>query len=293
MSLISEALKKAQAQRQGQTAPPASPPPVPTPTVMVGHLPRQIAAPSQGHPSPSGPRWVTIVALVAVLAVFFGGGTALVVWGLLGITDKEARTAAEAASGSPPTVVAAAAVAPTPSINPETPVEAPSIAPLAPAAAPAAPLSPVVFRVEEPTPPPPAEMPPAPASTAAPPVAPPTVVSFPTAPASAAVVGAGPSVPTSAAASPTKAAPPPVAPPAPPPPPPPDPAVEAFIASLEVRGVMTGGQKILLFDPTEQRSRAFSADDIVGAAWGLRVTRIGHQRLELTDERGASYTKRF
>lgn len=310
MSLISEALKKAQAQREEQSAtgpvdPVAAgvsansnlPPPIPVARTSPVSSAAASAAPSASLASPASapddprslarskagkpPQWGIVVGVVAVVAIIFGGGAALIVWGVLGLTHNE-DTALVAASNSEraapytesvPTASAESAAGgvsavPESSISRADPVASPSVEPVAtPSIAPSegSPASlPSATRVDAVNFPPPPRDAPAVVTIA-------NEIGEPVIPAVATPVASSPIEKVVA----------------------PDPEITAFVSSLEIRGVMRGGQRILIFDPTVQRSRAYAPNEILSETWELLVVSISPQRVEFVDERGATYFKRF
>jgi hypothetical protein len=72
-----------------------------------------------------------------------------------------------------------------------------------------------------------------------------------------------------------------------------DPAVEEFIADLEVRGVMSGGKKALIYDPVTQHSRAYSVGSTISNELQVKVEEISETSIAFIDNAGYIYTKSF
>lgn len=290
MSLINEALKKAQAQRQSadgfSPSPPPPPPPGSSPPVVAGSAANQ---PGTGK----------LLLVLLILALLFVGGVGLLVWGLMRGQDKSAN---ETAVAPPPSASSAPASLPTDR------AQATESA--------AKPLPPIEFKMEEEagvsedsvsemekseagsgrngSPQPsagtaeirgqssgnseeakiPAETPP-PES----PPTPPTPSSSPP-PSSENTLSAQPVPPPS---GPRQTPPGVIA----------DPAVEEFIAALEVRGVMSGGKKALIFDPVTQQSRAYSVGSTISNELQVKVEDISESSIAFIDNAGYIYTKPF
>lgn len=246
MSLINEALKKAQAQRQS-AAPGESP------------TSAQPGAPGASMPSPTaGPSnlWPVLFA-IAGIALLFAAGAGLIVWGLMRPVapatptaevslEKGSDSTSEASDPLPgptaeavqPTRTAApAAATPDSSIPASTIAETASVAKSVPSEEPSSPA--------QSTPP---------STTEA--------------------------APIPEAASPAK-------------PSVPNPAVEAFVTRLEVRGIMSGGQKALLFNHLTQRSEAYISGSTVSNELQLKIQSITERSITFVDHDGHVYTKQF
>lgn len=284
MSLINEALKKAQAQRQGGS--PATPPP------STGDAPPPPASVSPTSRDSSGPNLWMILGILAVIAVIFAGAAGLVVWGLM--SQKNAEPVAQTATP--------AAETPAPASNPQPGPPSDN--------AEAETTKPIEFKVEplsgddikaleavKEEPKEPVETEPVAAPAA------PEPLSAKPAPEKPAKVAASPK----AAPTPAKEPPPTVArkaeippvegQPAEKPEAPaatgPDPAVEAFLAQLEVRGVMSGGKKVLIFNQSTARSSAYQAGATVNNELQIKIVNITEQSISFVDHVGFVYTKRF
>jgi hypothetical protein len=302
MSLINEALKKAQRQRGGEAPPAVGAPSAAAPPA---------SAPPPQAPPPAYPRMARRPAMPAsTVALLAGGGVllvALAIGAVVLLWPKEKFPAApenvaavKPAPVAPPTAPSATAVnsAPPPaqSVAPKPPAPAnsplpplpalPSVAPAAVAAT-TAPVAPA------PAPPPatiPAPINAAPPIAVAPPPPSPTVAPAPVA------------VPTSPAPAPTPVAPvavSPTPPPAPavpavvtpPAPPRPDHRLDTLVTALRVTGV-----KAAAGDPEPRAlidNRVFKLGDILDRPAGLRLTKITPATLTFTDANGFDYEKKL
>ncbi|MFP4541318.1 MAG: hypothetical protein ACLFR7_06775 [Opitutales bacterium] len=262
MSLISEALKKAQAQQRAALPPSPGTIPetgAPMPPSSFGSAPPMAA--------PSGPSLGLLITFGAVFAIALLGGGALLTWGVLRALGPETAV-------SEPSTAARQEVAPAgaPLVADSSP---PLDASLATPPTPATSLSPIAFKLEPET------------DIESPPDSPPVADHLPPSATAEEPTAVDPNLPA-------PSLPPPAARPEPEPPPTePDPAHLAYVAQLEVRGVMTGGRKVLLYDPQIQRSRALAEGDLIGEAQVLHITAIEPHRLVFQDESGALYTKRY
>jgi len=237
MSLINEALKKAQAQRQATRPgdPPASPPP--------GNSRASMAAPTAGPPH----LWPVLLA-IAGIALLFAVGAGLIVWGLMRPVDPAVPTAAVSLEPEPESPLKAEATPSTEGVEnvrtaPETEVSQPL-------AAESLAFSDDVSAEEI------------------------ISSSAPTAPA--ATEGG----PVEDAALPTHMSAP-------------NPSVEAFITRLEVRGIMSGGQKALLFNHLTQRSEAYIPGSTVSNELQLKIQAITERSITFVDHDGHVYIKQF
>lgn len=259
MSLINEALKKAQAQRQSATPPPGAPPP--------GEGPRLRPPGSSG-----GPTFWLVSLLIGGIVVIFVIGAGLIVWGLRGT---------EVPPPSPPPVAAQAGVVTPDSVDrvDETGSEIP---PESTAADP------------EPANPPAREGAAAPEPEAEPNA--PVTGENEGNPAPEAPAGEKEqATPESAthAASPEPNAEPADVPVAPTPQIDPDPNVQTYLALLEVRGVMSGGQKALIYNRSTERSRAYTAGATINNELQIRIQDITESSISFVDHDGYVYTKSF
>lgn len=276
MSLISEALKKAQAQQQGQPSPHANAP-APTDAAVRASPPPLAASLPAGESKVSASKPLVLLAVAAIAFVFMLGG-GLIVWGVLNLSKSTLDgTALTIATDNP--------APPVPASAPQTAASEPANA-SADLPSPDTSLTPITFNVEEPAAAlataPTAAAQPAQASVAAVVAPSPTPAPDAQAPRPEPVAG----LPTPSAIS---------AAPAPPPATPPEqrPEVRQRIANLEIRGIMRGGGKVLLYDAQIQRSRAFSSGDDVDTDLGITIFSISSNQLTFIDEEGARYLKRF
>lgn len=69
--------------------------------------------------------------------------------------------------------------------------------------------------------------------------------------------------------------------------------VADYVRSLEVRGVMRGSGKVLLYLPNESRTSSFSSSETVNFELGLTLLRITENTLIFTDDGGHEHIKRF
>ena len=268
MSLINDALKKAQRDRSGPSGPGIEP------VVQSGALP------PQGYhvrPAPGGSdglgRGLVLGAVIALALV--GGGAA--VWWLKSSPAKPA---------SAPVLVAVAAPAPTPapvvSAPPPTPVvSAPPPITVAPVA----------------TATPTAAVPPATSAPPAPPAPPPFQLRL-NLPASTPPAAAEPSAPGT-----TRSLQPPVAAPAPGTPAPAatagesfqirlnlqDPRILAFLDSARINGIRAAADDAKLL----MNNKVFKAGDIVDRALKLKLTKVEPGVLTFEDGQGQVYVKPF
>ncbi len=242
MSLINEALKKAQAQRQGGT--PSQPPP-------PGMPPPGNAPPSAG---PSH-LWPIVLAFFGV-AVLFAGGAALIVWGLMRSSGEQRdQTVVTAPADTVPQPSAPEAV-PTPAPTPDESIESPASA----------------LPSEEVSSPGLATPTPAPTAIPSQPEPTPRHVAPAASPSPSPTATPARDVPAPARANP---------------------AVESFLARLEVRGVMAGGQRALLYNHDTQRTQAYEAGATISNELQLRVGEITMRSITFVDHDGFVYTKRF
>lgn len=261
MSLINEALKKVQNQ-QGGTGPttPPGPPDMPH-------------APNSRQPEKGKHRsfiWGFVVAVLVVglvttlLTTFF-------VWQILGTEEpvqpsepvlvEEAAAESEAA---PPIGAADEEPLPSPSKTAETSApEQASIAEIAPAPE----LTPVPVAEADA----PAALETAPEPT---PVAP-----VETAAEVATVQEETPS-PTSVSGQPDS-------------PKPPDPAVMTRLQQVQIRGIMSGGIKVLIHDAFTGQTRAYRAGEALEGTMGLVVVEITPNTIQFKDYAGSIHTKSF
>lgn len=72
-----------------------------------------------------------------------------------------------------------------------------------------------------------------------------------------------------------------------------NPAVWNRLQNLEIRGVMSGGEKVLIQDLRSGRTKRFGPGDMVDGTLGLRITTITLSEIVFTDYDGSQYTKSF
>lgn len=77
------------------------------------------------------------------------------------------------------------------------------------------------------------------------------------------------------------------------PPPPPDPAVISRLLELEIRGVMSGGTRILLHDKATDRTKAYMKGETLEGSFGLTIESISKTSIEFKDHAGNIHTKSF
>lgn len=102
-----------------------------------------------------------------------------------------------------------------------------------------------------------------------------------------------PSPPPSADLPPPVAAPEPAPAPAREPDLPPDPQVVARLMELEIRGIMSGGIKVLIHDRANDRTRAYRVGETIEGAMGLSIAGIAPDTIQFRDYAGAIHTKSF
>ncbi|MGC9451782.1 MAG: hypothetical protein ACP5I4_10075 [Oceanipulchritudo sp.] len=237
MSLINEALKKAQTQRPFTRPVEDQDDPSPPSPQAAQHPPRR-----------RGYLWGFIIALVFVGLLSSGTATFLV-WQILGTNGEGA-----AASPSSDTAVPETAASPPAPAEPSeaTPLEpstaVASVAPSAEAEPAAGPVQDVVGKSaagDEPRLP-------------GPPVA------------------ARPAVETPRAS-----------------PLPPNPAVWARMEELEIRGIMSGGNKVLIHDTSNGKTKAYEPGDLLDGSLGLKIASISPNTIVFEDYGGVPHTKSF
>ena len=74
---------------------------------------------------------------------------------------------------------------------------------------------------------------------------------------------------------------------------PPNPAVRSRLQELEIRGIMSGGTRVLIFDTTNSRSKAYRPGEIVEGPLALKISAISQNIIEFEDYAGSKYTKSF
>lgn len=263
MSLINEALKKVQNQ-QGGTGPTTPPGPPVTP-----HAPQHTPPDKGKHRSFV---WGFVVAVLIIglvtslLATFF-------VWQILG-TDEPVQA-------TEPAIVEQAPVK-EPVPDPATPTvsEPDATAAVTPEAAPLIPEPDQVVATAIP------QEQPGPVAQAAPPT---TNLPEPTSTPSAQAVETQTSTPAE------NQVPVAVSPPEPQPsaPRPPDPAVVTRLQQVQIRGIMSGGIKVLIQDEFTGRTRAYRVGESLEGTMGLVVVGITPNTIQFRDYAGSIHTKSF
>ena len=81
--------------------------------------------------------------------------------------------------------------------------------------------------------------------------------------------------------------------PAAPPPSPPNPAVRARLQELEIRGIMGGGNKVLIFDQSTGKTKSYTPGEILDGSLALKIAAIESGSILFEDYGGATYTKSF
>jgi hypothetical protein len=65
------------------------------------------------------------------------------------------------------------------------------------------------------------------------------------------------------------------------------------LQSLEIRGIMSGGTKVLIFDLVTGKTRSYTPGEIIDGALGLKVSSIDPNVISFEDYDGATLTKPF
>jgi hypothetical protein len=74
---------------------------------------------------------------------------------------------------------------------------------------------------------------------------------------------------------------------------PPDPAVIARLMELEIRGIMSGGTRVLIYDQSSGRNKTYRAGDSLEGPMGLVVENISTSSIKFKDYAGQTHTKSF
>jgi cytoskeletal protein RodZ len=284
MSLINDALKKAQKLQTQQSTAPAIPPAPPPPSAAEPALVARRSNPV---------KFETILLGMVALVVVLVGVTVIAVL----VFRREAKPVIASASHAtapasiPP--VAARAPATEPAAKPATTAPAPATAPTTP------PVSPPSAAAPLPQPPPASEPPvpvaasPSPAPEVAAPVVPPTVE--PPAPAVSVQIPAAPAKTAPAVAEPppvevVRSEPPAAVPAAKSSPPAAshqDHKILALINSLHVTGVRVAGDdsKVLM------NNRVYRVNDVIDYELGVKLTGVSTTALTFVDDNGIVYTR--
>jgi hypothetical protein len=88
-----------------------------------------------------------------------------------------------------------------------------------------------------------------------------------------------------------KEEPAPITPPQPPMPP--NPAVIARLLELEIRGIMSKGTRVLIFDQATGRTKAYRVGESLEGAMGLVVENISNSSIKFKDYAGQIHSKSF
>lgn len=67
----------------------------------------------------------------------------------------------------------------------------------------------------------------------------------------------------------------------------------AYLQGIEVRGVLSGASRVLLYDQTTRRSSAYRVGALVVPDFGVRIREITPATITFVDENGVSYVKHF
>jgi cytoskeletal protein RodZ len=77
------------------------------------------------------------------------------------------------------------------------------------------------------------------------------------------------------------------------PPTPPNPAVWARLQELEIRGIMSGGNKVLIFDLSTGKTKSYQPGDILDGSLALKIASIDPSAILFEDYAGSIHTKSF
>ncbi|MEX0321067.1 MAG: hypothetical protein AB3N63_02840 [Puniceicoccaceae bacterium] len=303
MSLINEALKKAQGDRPSVN--PNMPPP-PDPGIP----------PQQPQPSPNRRRYLWgFVLSILVVGLLTTTLSTFLIYQILGEEenkgDKSDQSRLETVSDNVGELVEVVKTATSeePAAEPvaEAAVQPEPVAPVEPAAVEPAPAQPEVAQTQvpvepanatpSPTPVPEAvaqpqqQQPaaqPAVAETAPTPVsqpAPQPVVAQPESQPAQQPVANPIATPAEPAVVPVAvaAAPPPVE----------NPAIWGRLENIEIRGIMSGGTKVMIFDADKNRTKTFRPGDLFDGSMSLKVATISPSAIIFEDNGGFRYTKSF
>lgn len=70
-------------------------------------------------------------------------------------------------------------------------------------------------------------------------------------------------------------------------------AVQEFIDALDIRGVMSSGQRILIHNRSSGRTQAYQAGSILDESLNLSILKVEDRLITFTTDDGQIYTKRF
>jgi len=74
---------------------------------------------------------------------------------------------------------------------------------------------------------------------------------------------------------------------------PPNPEVIVRLRELEIRGIMSGGSKVLIYDSSTGKTQAFEAGESLSGPMGLEVVTITNSTIQFRDYEGRLHTKSF
>jgi hypothetical protein len=72
-----------------------------------------------------------------------------------------------------------------------------------------------------------------------------------------------------------------------------DPLVWNRLEELEIRGIMSGGAKVLIFDSRTNKARAYKPGDLVDGALSLKVSSISNAAINFVNDDGSIFPKPF
>ncbi len=72
-----------------------------------------------------------------------------------------------------------------------------------------------------------------------------------------------------------------------------NPQVWLRLEDFEIRGIMSGGAKVLIYDNRSQRARTYTPGDLIDGALSLRVAAISSSEIQFTNNEGSIFTKVF
>lgn len=72
-----------------------------------------------------------------------------------------------------------------------------------------------------------------------------------------------------------------------------NPEVWARLEEFEIRGIMPGGSKVLIFDKRTSQSQTFRTGDMLDGTLGIRLGNLSPNQIEVEDYGGYTYTKSF
>lgn len=72
-----------------------------------------------------------------------------------------------------------------------------------------------------------------------------------------------------------------------------NPEIWRRLDEFEIRGIMSRGAKVLIFDSRTQKARTYTPGDLIDGALSLRVAKILSGEIQFTDNEGSIFTKAF